>query len=135
MTKSVLFVCNENSARSQMAEGFFNHLNKNATYVGLSAGLKAADSIKPLAIEVMKEKGIDISGQKPKNLTFEMIENAERIITMGCIKSCPAAPPEKTVDWKLENPAGKPIEFYRMIRDEIEARVNSLVSELRGYNL
>jgi len=129
--KYILFVCNENSARSQIAEGFFNNLNKNFEYVGISAGLKAAESIKPLAVEVMKEKGIDISNQKPKNLTFEMIENAERIITMGCIKSCPAAPPEKTMDWELEDPAGKPIEFYRRIRDEIEKRVGKLVEELK----
>jgi len=128
--KYVLFVCHENSARSQMAEGFFNNLNKNPDYVGVSAGLKAADSIKPLAVEVMKEKGVEISEQKPKNLTFEMIENAVRIITMGCIKSCPAAPPEKTVDWKLEDPAGKPIESYRRIRDEIEEKVGKLVEEL-----
>jgi arsenate reductase (thioredoxin) len=126
----VLFVCHENSARSQMAEGFFNKLNKNRDYVGISAGLKAADSIKPLAVEVMGENGIDISGQKPKNLTFEMVENAERIITMGCIKSCPAAPPEKTVDWKLDDPAGKPIEFYRRIGDEVEDKVGKLVKEL-----
>ena len=126
----ILFVCHENSARSQMAEGFFNHINKNQKYVGLSAGLKAVDSIKPLAIEVMKEKSIDISNQKPKNLTFEMIENAEKIITMGCIKSCPAAPPEKTVDWKLEDPAGKSIEVYRWIRDEIKEKVEKLVKGL-----
>ena len=130
MKKYVVFVCHENSARSQMAEGFFNRLNKNPDYTGLSAGLKAAEAIKPLAVEVMGEKGIDISGQKPKNLTLDMIENAEKIITMGCIKSCPAAPPEKTVDWKLDDPAGKPVEFYRRIRDEIEDKVEKLIEEL-----
>jgi arsenate reductase len=131
MAKYILFVCHENSARSQMAEGYFNSLNKNPDYAGLSAGLKASDVIKPLAVEVMRERGIDISNQKPKNLTFEMIENAEKIITMGCIKSCPAAPPEKTLDWKLEDPAGKPIEDYRRIRDEIEEKVGKLVKELK----
>jgi arsenate reductase len=128
--KYILFVCNENSARSQMAEGFFNYLNKNQDYSGLSAGLKVAGSIKPLAVEVMKEKNIDISNQKPKNLTLEMIDNAEKIITMGCIKTCPAAPPEKTTDWKLEDPTGKPIETYRQIRDDIEQRIKKLLSEL-----
>ncbi|MFH0861805.1 MAG: arsenate reductase ArsC [Candidatus Altiarchaeota archaeon] len=130
MKKYILFVCHENSARSQMAGGFFNHINKNPGYIGLSAGLKAADSIKPLAVEVMGERGIGISNQKPKNLTFEMVETAERIITMGCVKSCPAAPPEKTVDWMLVDPAGKPIESYRRIRDEIEEKVGKLVEEL-----
>jgi arsenate reductase (thioredoxin) len=129
--KYILFVCQENSARSQMAEAFFNHLNKNPNNVGLSAGLKATDSIKPLAVDVMGEKGIDLSKQKPKNLTLDMIENAEKIITMGCIKSCPAAPPEKTVDWKLEDPAGKPIEDYRRIRDDVEDKVKKLIEELR----
>ncbi len=128
--RHVLFVCHENSARSQMAEGFFNRLNKNPAYLGVSAGLTAVDSIKPLAIEVMREKGIDLSKQKPKNLTFEMIENAERIITMGCVKSCPAAPPEKTTDWRLDDPAGKPIEDYRRIRDEIEEKIGKLIEEL-----
>jgi len=132
MVKTVLFVCNENSARSQMAESFFNHYNTNPEYVGLSAGLKKTDAIKPYALEVMKEKGIDMSAQKPKMLTFEMIDNAYQIYTMGCIKSCPAAPPEKTFDWKLEDPAGKPVEAYRTIRDEIEARVKGLVSDLGG---
>jgi len=128
--KYILFVCNENSARSQMAEAFFNHYNKNAGYIGISAGLKMADAVKPYAIDVMKEKGIDISQQKPKLLTLDMVENAHRIITMGCIKSCPAAPPEKTTDWKLEDPAGKPIETYRTVRDDIEQRIKKLLSEL-----
>ena len=132
MRRYILFVCNENSARSQMAEAFFNHYNTNPEYVGLSAGLKKTDAIKPYALGVMKEKDIDMSSQKPKMLTFEMINDAHRIYTMGCIKSCPAAPPEKTFDWKLEDPTGKPVEAYRTIRDEIEARVKSLVSELGG---
>jgi arsenate reductase len=130
MVKYILFVCNENSARSQMAEGFFNHLNKNPEYVGISAGLKMADAVKPYAIDVMKEKGIDISGQKPKLLTLDMIENSHHIYTMGCIKSCPAAPPEKTTDWKLEDTEGKPIETYRIVRDDIEQKIKKLLSEL-----
>jgi len=132
MAKYILFVCNENSARSQMAEAFFNHYNKNQEYAGISAGLKKTDAIRPYALEVMTEKGIDMSAQKPKMLTFEMIDAAYRIYTMGCIKTCPAAPPEKTFDWKLEDPAGKPVEAFRMVRDEIEARVKSLISELVG---
>ena len=83
MTKQILFVCNENSARSQMAEAFFNHINKNPEYAGVSAGLKAADSIKPLAVEVMKERGIDMSAQKPKPLTLDMVENTHRMFPDG----------------------------------------------------
>ena len=128
--KYILFVCNENTARSQMAEGFFNYYNKNPEYNGISAGLKMAEFIKPLAVEVMKEKGIDMSKQKPKLLTLDMVENAYKIYTMGCIKNCPAAPPEKTFDWKLEDPVGKPIETYRKIRDDIEQKIKRRISEL-----
>ncbi|MDD5111521.1 MAG: arsenate reductase ArsC [Candidatus Altiarchaeota archaeon] len=130
MVKYVLFVCSENSARSQMAEAFFNFYNKNPGFLGMSAGLKMTDTIKPYAIDVMKEKGIDISRQKPKMLTLDMVENAHKIYTMGCIKSCPAAPPEKTFDWELEDPAGKPIEAYRKVRDDIEQKIKRLISEL-----
>jgi len=128
--KSVLFVCTENSARSQMAEAFFNHYNKNPEFVSISAGTQPSDSIKPLASQVMKEVGINLSNQKPKILTLDMAERAERIFTMGCIDSCPLTPPEKTEDWGLEDPAGKPIEKYRETRDEIEKRVKRVVSEL-----
>jgi len=126
----ILFVCTENSARSQMAEGFFNFYNKNPEYRGISAGIKPAESIKPLAVQVMKEKGIDISNQKPKKLTFQMVEKAERIYTMGCTEGCVAVSPERTVEWKLEDPAGKPIEKFREVRDEVERRVKKLIEEL-----
>ncbi len=130
MKKVVLFVCMENSARSQMAEGFFNLYNKNQKYEGVSAGLKPAESVKPFAVLAMKEKGIDISGQAPKMLTLEMIEKAEKIFTMGCIEKCPATPPQKTEDWKLEDLAGKGIEKFREVRDEIDKRVKALVLSL-----
>jgi len=128
--KFILFVCTENSARSQMGESLFNHYNNNPEFVGISAGTQPSDSIKPLAIQVMKEMGIKLSSQKPKILTLDMAQRAERIFTMGCIDSCPLTPPEKTEDWGLEDPAGKPIEKYREIRDEIEKRVKRVVSEL-----
>ena len=130
MVKYILFVCNENSARSQMSEAFFNHYNKNPEYAALSAGLKKTDAIKPYALEVMKEKGIDMTAQKPKMLTFDMIADAYRIYTMGCIKSCTAAPPEKTFDWELKDPAGKPIDEYRKVRDDIESKIKDLLMKL-----
>jgi arsenate reductase len=130
MKKYVLFVCTGNSARSQIAEGFFNHYNKNPNYQGLSAGTHPAESIKPQAVEVMKEKGIDLSKKKPKALTWKVAQDAYRIYTMGCSESCPVTPPEKTEDWKLYDPAGKPIEKFREVRDEIEVRVRKLISEL-----
>jgi len=130
MVKNILFVCTENSARSQMAEAFFNHYNKNPEYVGISAGTKPASAIKELAVEVMEEKGIGMEKQKPKMLDIGSAFGAYRIFTMGCVKGCPITPPEKTEDWKLEDPAGKPIEKFREIRDEIEAKVKELVNNL-----
>ena len=128
--KYILFVCTENSARSQMAEAFFNHYNKGSEYAAISAGTSPAKAIKPLAAKAMEEKGIGISRQKPKKLTSEMVRKAERIYTMGCSDGCPVTPPEKTEDWPLEDPAEKPIETYRKVRDEIEQRVKQLVSKL-----
>jgi arsenate reductase len=130
MVKNILFVCTENSARSQIAEAFFNHYNKNPNYSGISAGTDAAKSIKQEAIEVMREKGLDISKQQPKTLTLEMTLKAHKIYTMGCVKTCPLTPPEKTEDWELEDPAGKPIEKFREVRDEIERRIRKLIAEL-----
>ncbi|MEM3402414.1 MAG: arsenate reductase ArsC [Candidatus Hadarchaeales archaeon] len=128
MVRRVLFVCVENSARSQMAEAFFNRMAKNAR--AESAGTRPAKSVNPLAIQVMREVGIDISGAKPKLLTPEMLEGVDRVITMGCAVGdvCPAT--ISTEDWSLEDPAGKPIEKFREIRDKIEEKVKRLVAEL-----
>lgn len=130
MNRVVLFVCVENSARSQMAEAFFNHHNNNPRFIAMSAGTNPTTSIKPQVITVMKEKGIDISNQKPKPLTPEMLENAHLIITLGCMQGCPATPAEKTIDWNLEDPAGRPLNEFRRIRDEIEKRVQQLIKAL-----
>ena len=129
--KYILFVCTENSARSQMAEALFNFHNKNPEYAGISAGTAPAKAIKQGAAEAMKEKGIDISRQAPKKLASDMVKKAARIYTMGCAKGCPVTPPDKTIDWDLEDPAGKPIEKYREVMDDIERRVRKLVSELQ----
>jgi arsenate reductase len=127
--KYVLFVCTENSARSQMAEAFFNHYNKNPEYAVISAGTKPAGAIKELAIRVMKEKGIRMKKQKPKMLDLDLAFGAHRVYTTGCMKGCPITPPEKTEDWSLEDPAGKSVEKFREVRDEIERRIRKLVLE------
>ena len=128
--KTVLFVCVGNSGRSQMAEAFFNHLAKGKTKA-LSAGTEPASVVDPTAVKVMKEVGIDISGNKPKPLTPEMIDQANLVITMGCgaEAACPASWIE-TRDWGLEDPKDKPIEKVRQIRDEIKARVINLLQEI-----
>jgi len=127
--KTVLFVCVGNSGRSQMAEGFFNHL-ANGKARAASAGTKPASAVDPKTIEVMREVGIDISATRPKTLTMEMLDQADRVVTMGCGVEgvCPASFVQ-TEDWQLQDPKGKPIEEVRRIRDEIRARVLSMLDK------
>jgi arsenate reductase len=129
--KHVLFICVENAGRSQMAEAFANHYGK-AKLTASSAGIMPADKINSVVIEAMKEKGIDISRNKPKMLTTKMAEKADKIITMGCSaeKACPAPLLKNVIDWGLEDPKDKPIEEVREIRDEIERRVKKLINEM-----
>jgi arsenate reductase len=128
--KKVLFVCVHNAGRSQMAEAFFNQIAKGRAK-GSSAGTQPSEEVNPIVVKAMREVGIDIGHRKPKMLTFEMLEDADRVITMGCSveKACPASfiPTE---DWELEDPEGKPIEQVRQIRDEVKARVERLAREL-----
>jgi len=130
--KKVLFVCVENAGRSQMAEAFTNYYGK-AKVAASSAGIMLADEVNPVVVEAMKEKGIDISMNKPKLLAVKMAEEADKIIAMGCSveKYCPAPLLKNVVDWNLEDPKGKPIEKVREIRDEIERRVMKLLAELK----
>ena len=128
--KRILFVCVENAGRSQMAEAFANHYGKGRLIVS-SAGNKPADKVNPVVVEAMKEKGIDISTKKPQLLTFQMAQDADLVVTMGCNNQgiCPGPFFKPTVDWKLEDPKGKPIEKVREIRDDIEQRVRNLITE------
>lgn len=128
--KKVLFVCVENAGRSQMAEAFAKKYGKDKFIVS-SAGNKPADKINPVVVEAMKEKGIDISTNKPKLLNFQMAQESDLIVTMGCNDQgiCPGPFFKPTVDWKLEDPKGKPIEKVREIRDEIERQVQKLITD------
>ena len=128
--KRVLFVCVHNSGRSQMAAAFMEHNAKGIVAVD-SAGTIPSDAVNPVVVEAMKEKGLDVSQGKPKLLTQEMADAADRIITMGCSieEACPATF-VPTEDWGLEDPAGKPIEQVRAIRDEVETRVKQLLAEV-----
>jgi arsenate reductase (thioredoxin) len=127
--KRVLFVCVENAGRSQMAEAFANHYGKGKL-VAQSAGIKLADKVNPIAISIMKEKGIDLSAAKPKPLTNQLVKDSDLIITMGCGVGniCPGPFPKETVDWGLDDPKGQPLEKVRVIRDEIERRVKNLIN-------
>ena len=127
--KRVLFVCVHNAGRSQMAAGFMEKLAGGKIEV-LSAGSAPKDSINPVAVEAMAEKGIDIANRKPKILSTEAVQASDVVITMGCGDTCPFFPGKRYEDWVLDDPAGKPIEEVRVIRDEIEKRVHTLVTEL-----
>jgi len=130
--KKILFVCVHNSGRSQMAEAFFNQLAGN-TALAFSAGTQPASQINPIVVQVMREAGLDISHHSPKLLTIEMLENADRVITMGCgvEKLCPAAlvPME---DWGIDDPEGETIDQVRKIRDIVKNKVNILIKELNA---
>ena len=128
--KRVLFVCVHNSGRSQMAAAFMEHNAKGAVAVD-SAGTVPSDAVNPVVVEAMKEKGLDVSEGKPKLLTQEMADAADRIITMGCSieEACPTTC-VPTEDWGFEDPAGKSIEQVRAIRDEVQVRVKHLLAEL-----
>ncbi len=126
---SVLFVCVHNAGRSQMAAGFLEHLGGEKVNV-YSAGSAPKDSINPVAVEAMREKGIDISGRSPKVLTTESVKASDVVITMGCGDACPFFPGKRYEDWVLDDPAGKGIEDVRRIRDQIEVRVKSLLQDL-----
>jgi protein-tyrosine-phosphatase len=128
---SVLFVCVHNAGRSQMAAGFMTHLGEGRVEV-LSAGSAPKDSINPIAVEAMAEVGIDISKNSPKVLTTGAVEQSDAVITMGCGDVCPFYPGKRYEDWVLDDPAGQGIESVRVIRDEIKARVEALLTELLG---
>lgn len=130
MVKRILFVCVENAGRSQMAEAFAKKYGENQFIIS-SAGNKPADKVNPVIVQAMLEKGIDISKNKPKVLTFQMANDADLIVTMGCNDQgiCPGPFFKPTIDWKLEDPKGKPVEKVREIRDEIEQKVKRLLEE------
>jgi arsenate reductase (thioredoxin) len=125
----VLFVCVHNAGRSQMAVGFVRQLAGDRVEV-LSAGSEPADLINPVAVEAMREVGVDVSSEKPKLLQDSAVRQADVVITMGCGDACPIYPGKRYEDWDLPDPAGKPIAAVRPIRDEIEARVRKLLDSL-----
>lgn len=129
--KKVLFVCVHNAGRSQMAEAFFNQMAKGKAK-GFSAGTEPADKVNPVVVKAMREVDMDISRRKPKMLTLKMLEDVDRVVTMGCGVEgvCPASF-VPTEDWQLEDPEDKPIEKVRQIRDGIKAKIETLVKELQ----
>jgi protein-tyrosine-phosphatase len=125
----VLFVCVHNAGRSQMAAALLERKAEGHMRV-LSAGSEPADELNPAVVEAMGELGINISAERPKKLEDGMVRISDVVITMGCGDACPIYPGKRYEDWELEDPAGKDLETVRRIRDEIEARVDALLSSL-----
>ena len=128
-----MFVCVENAGRSQMAEGFFNQRYAPEGYRAISAGTRPVSQINPLAVQAMSEVGIDISNQKSKIITEDMIKSSEKSVNMGCMErtECPMLFINNVIDWGIEDPKGKPIGKVREIRDEIEIRVREIAQSLQ----
>jgi arsenate reductase len=125
----VLFVCVHNAGRSQMAAALLTHHARGAVEVR-SAGSEPADQVNPAVRQVMAEIGIDLSAEQPKRLTTDVVEASDVVITMGCGDACPVFPGKRYLDWELPDPAGRPAEEIRPIRDDIDARVQALLTEL-----
>jgi arsenate reductase (thioredoxin) len=127
--KKVLFVCIENSCRSQMAEGFARVLG-----VGIieaySAGSRPSGKVNSRAIDVMREAGIDISKNISKGFGELSVSNFDYTITLGCQDTCPIIPARKHIEWQIEYPKGKDISFFRKVRDDISHKVTELIKSI-----
>ncbi len=123
----LLFVCVENSCRSQMAEGFAKYYGKEISVY--SAGSRPSGGVNPMAVDVMEEKGIDISNQKSKGLDALPRDDFDFVITMGCGDNCPTVSAKKRIEWRIKDPKGASIEVFREVRDEIEKKVLELLRE------
>ena len=126
---TVLFLCVHNAGRSQMAMGFFQHLAGDRA-VAWSGGSEPGSVVNPAAVEAMRERGIDISGEFPKPWTDEVVRAADVVVSMGCGDACPIFPGKRYEEWTLDDPAGQGVDAVRPIRDEIEQRVQRLLAEL-----
>ena len=125
--KRILFICTENACRSQMASAFAQHMAGDIIEAE-SAGSAPAREINPVVMEVMAEKGIDMAYRRPKSMEKAVSHfRPDIIVSMGCGDKCPLLPGVLNEEWGMEDPAGKPVEFVRGIRDEIEKRVRKLV--------
>lgn len=126
----VLFVCVQNAGRSQMAEALFRRA-AGTRHEARSAGSRPAERVHPEVAEVMLEAGIDVSREVPRKLERSDLEWADHVVTMGCGDECPVVPGKRYEDWELDDPAGRPLDEVRAVRDEIRRRVDEL---LRGLS-
>ena len=130
-TTTVLFACVQNAGRSQIAAELFNRHADPARARAISGGTRPAPAVHPAVAEALREIGIESAGAVPRRLTPELAAGAAWLITMGCGDECPVVPGARVEDWALEDPAGKPLERVRAIRDQIERRVRALIEAQR----
>jgi arsenate reductase len=133
MKKKVAFVCVHNSCRSQMAEGCAKKLGTDVLEA-YSAGTESYSEVKPLAVQVMEEAGVDMSGHHPKLLS-DIPAEVDILITMGCNVECPYVPCKHREDWGLADPSGGPIEDYRKTRDIIKEKVEDLIQRVKNNQI
>jgi arsenate reductase len=129
-TPVVLFACVHNGGRSLAGKVLTEHYAKGAVEAR-SAGSEPGESLNPAVVAVLRERGLPVDGEHPKLLTFDGVQEADVVITMGCGEACPApAPGKRLEDWPLEDPKGKDLATVRRIVDEVDARVRDLLAEL-----
>jgi arsenate reductase len=116
------FVCIGNAGRSQMAQALYERLGGEAR----SAGSRPEHEVHPEVVEVMRELGVDLSGRRPRGIEQDDVEWADVVVTMGCGDACPVLPGKRYVDWNLPDPAGRPVEEVRALRDDIQRRIEAL---------
>jgi arsenate reductase len=126
---NVLFVCVQNAGRSQIAQALFER-TAAGKHEARSAGSRPAEHVHREVVDAMRELGIDVAGRMPHRLDRSDLDWADHVVTMGCGDECPVVPGKRYQDWELPDPAGRPLEEVRSIRDEIAERVQGLVSEL-----
>lgn len=127
----VLFACLHNAGRSQMSQALFERAAEGR-HTAISAGTTPGARVQSEVVEVMRELGIELADRTPQQLTPELAEQADILVTMGCGDECPYIPGKRYIDWDLPDPKGRPIGEVRAIRDDILARVQQLLSELAG---
>jgi arsenate reductase (thioredoxin) len=126
---NVLFVCVQNAGRSQMAEALFRRA-ADGRHEARSAGSEPAERVHPEVADVMRELDVDLDGRVPHRLDRADVEWADLVVTMGCGDACPVLPGKRYVDWELDDPAGRPADEVRAVRDEIDRRISALLPEL-----
>jgi len=127
----VLFICLHNAGRSQMSRALFERA-ADGRHEADSAGTQPAERVNPVVVEALAELGLDAGGRRPQELTPELAEWADVVVTMGCGDACPYIPGKRYIDWELPDPAGRPLDDIRATREEIARRVRGLVGELDG---